>query len=178
MALEIMVKHTEFQDKVNHLRIYLTHSEVEHSNNNQAAEGKIGHMKNHLRQNIVSKKLPKRLWYYGLFHQDGILSRISHGKTGRTGIEEVTGQALDISKWLGFEFYDHVWWLDKNHPSTTDDNIVLGRWLKISHKIDINMCYWVLTVSVKLITQTIVNCVMYTDLIDPDTKQRIDKFDK
>ena len=46
---------------------------------------------------MVSKKVPKGPWGYVLVHQACILSRIAIGKTGRTGIDEVTGQAPDIS---------------------------------------------------------------------------------
>ena len=46
---------------------------------------------------MVPKKVPKRLCNYGLVYQAGILSRIAHGKTGRTIIEEVNRQTLEIS---------------------------------------------------------------------------------
>ena len=46
---------------------------------------------------MVSKKVPKRLWDYVLVNQAGILSRITFGKTGRTGVYEVTIQTPDIS---------------------------------------------------------------------------------
>ena len=82
LASEITGNHTEFQDKVKCLRIDLTHSEVERSNQNHVAEGKIGHQKKCFCQNMVSKKVPKRLCDYGLVHQDSILSRIACGKTG------------------------------------------------------------------------------------------------
>ena len=75
---------------------------------------------------MVSKKVSKQLWGYGLVYQAGILSRITRGKIEQTGNEEVTGHTPDISGWIEFYFNEHVWWLDKNHPSTTDDNIILG----------------------------------------------------
>ena len=83
----------------------------------------------------MSKKVPKRLSSYSLVHQAGISSMIACGKTGRTGIESVNVQTSEISEFMGFEFYDHVWWLDKKHPSTTDHNTIIGLWLEISHKI-------------------------------------------
>ena len=45
LALEILGKNMVVQAQVKRLRIYLTHLEVELSNQNQAAEGDIGHMK-------------------------------------------------------------------------------------------------------------------------------------
>ena len=98
LELEITGNHTEFQVQVNHLRIDLTHSEVEQFNQNHAAEGDIWHLKKHFRKKMVSKKVPMGLWDYGLVHKAGILSRISRGKMGWTGIEEVTGQMPEISE--------------------------------------------------------------------------------
>ena len=54
-------------------------------------------MKKNVWKNMVSNRVPKRLWGYGLVYQDSILNRISRGKTGQTGIEEITGQMPDIS---------------------------------------------------------------------------------
>ena len=75
---------------------------------------------------MVSKKVSKQLWGYGLVYQAEILSRITRGKIKQTGNEEVTGHTQDISEWIEFYFNEHMWCLDKNHPSTTDDNIILG----------------------------------------------------
>ena len=38
------------------------------------------------------------------------------------------------------------------------------------------MCYWVLTVSDKVVVGTPVQYVIFTDLIDPEIKRRIEKF--
>ena len=152
---EITGKHTEFQARLKRLRIYLTHSEVERSNNNHATGGDIGRLKKRFWQNMVSKKFPKNLWDYGLVHQDGILSCISRGKTVWTGIEKVTGKTPEISEWIDFEFYDRIWWLYNKHPLTTDDNIILGKWLGISHKIGSVICYWVLNVSGRFVAWNI-----------------------
>ena len=156
MALKIMGKHKVFQDQVNNLCIDLTHSEVEQYNQNHAAKGDIGHQKK-------SEKIPKHLWGYSIVHPSGILSSIAHDKTGYTGIEEVVGQTPEIYEWLDFDFYDCVLILDNKHTSTTDNIIILERWLGISHKIGSNMCYLLLTVSGKVITQTTVQHVIYTD---------------
>ena len=170
MAPEIMGKHTEFQAQVKRLYIDLTHSEVARYNQNHAAEGDTGHLKKHFCQNIVSKKVPNSLWCSGLFQQAGIVIRITHGKLGWAGIEEVTGQTPYISEWLEFDFCDHVWWLDNNHPSTTDNNIILGQWIRISHKIGIYIFYWVLTVTGKDVAWNTVHHVVCTELVDPDMK--------
>ena len=45
----------------------------------------------------MSKKVPQRIWNYGLVHQAGILNMIARGKTGLAGIDEVIGQTPGIS---------------------------------------------------------------------------------
>ena len=97
LAPEITVKHTEFQAQVNRLRIDLTHSKVKRYNHNHAAEGDIGYINKLFWKKMLCKKVHKRLWYCGLVHQDGILSRINCGKTRWSGVEEVTRRMLDIS---------------------------------------------------------------------------------
>ena len=60
-----------------------------------------------------------------------------------------------------------------------DDNIIhiiLGIWLRISHNIGSDMCYWVLTVSGKVIAWNMVQHVIHTELINPDMKQQIAIF--
>ena len=118
------------------------------------------------------------MWDYGLVHQAGVLNRIARGKSGRTGIEEITGQTPDISEWLDFDFYDRVWWLDTKKAATTDDNVTLGRWLGISHKIGSDMCYWILTVSGHVVSRTTVQHVSRDNLLDPVLKEKIKVFDE
>ena len=178
LAPELIGKNTEFQAQAKRLGIALTHSEAERSNQNHAAEREIGELKKRYKQKMIRKGAPKRTWDYGFVHQAGVLNRIARGVNGRTGLEEVTGDTPDISEWLDFDFYDRVWWLDQKKPSTTDENVILGRWLGISHKIGSDMCYWVLTVSGKVISRTSVQHVTRDELLDPEMIEIITKFDK
>ena len=86
----------------------------------------IGELKRQYRQKMIQKGAPKRVRDYGFFYHAGVLNQIARGRSGRTGIEEVTGTTPDISKWLDFDFYDRVWWLDKKKPSTMYNNVTLG----------------------------------------------------
>ena len=122
---------------------------------------------------MVSKKVPKRLWYYGLVHQDVILSSIYHEEIGRTGIEEVTGQTPDISELIDFDLYDSLWFIYKKQLLKTDDNIILGKWYGISQKIGSENCNRKLTVLEKVVARTTVQHVICTELIDTDMKCRI-----
>ena len=55
---------------------------------------------------------PKRVWNFGMVYESEILSRISQGNDGRTGMERITGDTVDISEWTDFEFYDLCWYWD------------------------------------------------------------------
>ena len=81
-------------------------SEQGHKNQNHAAEREIGTLAKRWRLRMTKKKVPKRLWDFGLVYESELLSRMARGSDRRTGYEEVTGQTPDISEWLDFEFYD------------------------------------------------------------------------
>ena len=85
----------------------------------------------------------------------------------------MTCQTLDISEWNDFDFYDCVWSINKNHPSKTDDNIILGKWYGISQKIGSENCYRKLTVLEKVVARTTVQHVICIEFIDTDMKCRI-----
>ena len=59
---------------------------------------------------MLKRKVPPRLWDYGLIYELNILNRIPRGQQQRTGIEMVTGEMPDISEWINFEFHDSVWY--------------------------------------------------------------------
>ena len=53
---------------------------------------------------------------------------MARGSDLRSGYKEMTGNTLDISEWLDFEFYDLVWWIDRpNKPNVTDELRQLAR---------------------------------------------------
>jgi hypothetical protein len=62
---------------------------------------------------MQKKNVYSRLWDYGLVYEGMLLTRMSCGNDGRSGYEQVTGETLDISEWLDFEFFDLVWWSDR-----------------------------------------------------------------
>ena len=97
---------------------------------------------------------------------------------GQTGIEEVTGQKPDILEFLDFDLYYYVWWIYKENFSTKHANIILGKWLGISHKIGSNMRHWVLMVLGKVVACTTLQHVIHTNLLDQDMKIQIDKIDE
>jgi hypothetical protein len=62
---------------------------------------------------MQKKNVYSWLWDYGLVYEGMLLTRMSCGNDGRSGYEQVTGETLDISEWLDFEFFDLVWWSDR-----------------------------------------------------------------
>jgi hypothetical protein len=103
------------------MRIMLHTSEQGRTNQNHAAEREISMLAKRWSLQMTKKKVPKRLWDFGLVYESKLLSWMAHGSDRRTGYEEVTGQTPDISEWLDFEFYDLVWRLDRPvKPNVTD----------------------------------------------------------
>ena len=101
---------------------------------------------------MQKKKVPKRLWDFGLVVESEILTQMDRGKDCRTGYEEVNCQTAEISEWLDFDFYDLLYWYDRSSkPVVSYDVRRLVIWLVISHRVGSNMCYWLITESGKLI---------------------------
>jgi hypothetical protein len=123
---------SEFMKTVCRLHIKLKQTEP-YSPWQNDAERKIGELKKRWRHRMLTKKVPRRLWDYGLVHEAEIMSRIARGPDGRTGIEQITGDTPDISEWLDFDFYDLIWYWDAPHLAMIDENPRLGRWLGVAH---------------------------------------------
>jgi hypothetical protein len=94
-AAEVVGPKTDFMKEVNRLKIRLRRSEAGRSNQNYAAEREIGELKKRWRNRMLNRKVPPRLWDYGLTYEANILNRIPRGREQRTGIEMVTGETLD-----------------------------------------------------------------------------------
>ena len=53
------------------------------------------------------RNIHKRVWDFGMVWEVDIYSRTA-GKDGRPALELLTGDMINIYKWLEFEFYDKV----------------------------------------------------------------------
>ena len=76
-------------------------------------------------------------------HVSEIMVRIASnaGKlNGRTPMEFVTGETVDISKYLDFDFYDRVWF--KQDAGVGENK--LGRWIGVAYCYGSLMNYCVL----------------------------------
>jgi hypothetical protein len=104
---------------------------------------------------------------------------MARGNNRRTGYEEVTGQTPDISEWLDFEFYDLVWWWHlPGKPNVTDNPRRLACWLGVSHHVGSDLCYWLVTDTGKLVSNSSIQQVTRDDYLQEDMKQQIDEFNK
>jgi hypothetical protein len=134
----------------------------------------IGEVKRKWKQRMVNRSVPNRLWDYGLVYESEIMSRTARGPEGRTGVERLTGDSVDISEWLDFEFYDLVWYW---HAPDTEENPQLGRWLGVSHRVGSAMCYWVINGNAQVLSRTTVQHVTYLEQQHDDLRKKIDRFD-
>jgi hypothetical protein len=136
-------------------------------------ERTIGELRRRWRSLKASKYVLVRLWDYGLIYEAVLMSRMSKGSDSRPGIEVLTGDTVDISEWLDFEFYDLVWYW---HLPGDDDNPRIGRWLGVAHRIGSDMCYWILTLSGHVIARTTVQHITEVEQLDPVVRQRVVEF--
>ena len=76
---------------------------------------------------MIKPRAPKSVWDFGMVYKSNIMSRISWGHGGRTGMERITENTVDIGEWTKFEFYDLCWYWDTPNDWETqslDDGLV------------------------------------------------------
>ena len=83
---------------------------------------------------MLKKRVPKRLWDFGLAcicEIDNVAVNSSRYANGRTPLDIITGCTLDITEYLDFGFYD--WVVFKQNAGV--DAPEFRRWLGVSHRI-------------------------------------------
>jgi hypothetical protein len=93
-------------------------------------------------------------------------------------MEEVTGKIPHISEYCDFDFYDLVWYFPGVHPSISQDNRALGRWVGVSHRIGSDMCYWIITSDGIPISESTVQHVTRDDMLEPEIMNQIEEFNE
>ena len=93
---------------------------------------------------------------------------------GRTPLEIITGDTLDISEFLDFGFFDWCWYSNAFWMAETK----LGRWLWVSHQVGSLMSYWLLTDKCKVISRTTVQKVTNLEMQEDVNKSRAQVFDQ
>ena len=123
------------------------------------------------------KRVPKRLWDYGLRWTCDMMQHTSteaRSANGRTPLEIITGDTPDITEFLDFGFYDWCWYSDAFGMAKTQ----LGRWLGVSHQVGSLMSYWLLTDKCKVTSRTMVQRVTNLEMQEDVNKSRTQAFDK
>jgi Reverse transcriptase (RNA-dependent DNA polymerase) len=126
---------------------------------------------------MVKKRVPRRLWDYGIVWVCEVMSLTANSNfalEGRTPLEQLTGETPDISEYLDFGFYDYVWYRDN---AGVGDN-KFGRWLGVSHRIGILMSFWILTEAGNVISRTTVQRVTNLELTTVEVRQRAKEYDE
>ena len=131
------------------------HTTEPNRHNQSKVEGVIRQLRKNWFRTMHRKRVPRRLWDYGLKWVSEVRVRTSSDATdlkGRTPLERVTRDTVDISEYLVFGFYDWCWY----HENAGLGPTKIGRWLGVAHRVGGLMSYWVLTVNSTVIARTTV----------------------
>jgi hypothetical protein len=145
--------------------------------NENPVEGSIREIKKRWYRIMMRRKVPKRLWDYGLVWicETGNLSvSSSRYANGRTAIEMITGDTPDISEYTDFGFYD---WIVYNNNAGLGTNH-FGRWLGVSHKVGQLMSYWIITIRGDVISCTTVQRLTNIEQMTDSCQKEMNEYDK
>ena len=81
-------------------------------------------------------------------------------------MEKLTGDTIDISEWLDFEFYDLVWFWDdrdnENKPS-----------IGCSHHVGSTLCFYILADKGEVISRTTVQFIPRDEFLKQEVEQSV-----
>jgi hypothetical protein len=126
-------KGAEFMKSCRRNNIRVTRTEPERPNQNPA-EGVIREVRRGWFRTMIRKRVPRKLWNYGICWTTQVMQRTSTqagGLRGACPLEEVTGETVDILEYLDFGFYDHLSFKENAGLGVTS----IGRWLGVSHRV-------------------------------------------
>ena len=151
------------------------HMSEPHRPQQNRAESVIREVKKRWFRQMTKRRVPKRLWDYGIVWVCEIMSLTANSAfalEGRTPMEQVTGETPDISEYLDFSFYDWVWY--KDNAGVGDNKC--GRWLGVSHRVGNLMSYWILTITGRVISRTTVQRITELEQATDDVKTRCKEY--
>ena len=167
---------TDFMRQVRYHQIQMHLAEKGRSKQNAKAEREIGILKQQWQCCMVEHDVPRRLLDCGLKYEAEILSSIPRGQHSRLGLKILTGNSVDISEWIDFQFYDLVWYHDQPKPDASEEPRKLGWRLGVAHHVGSDLCYWILTASGKVLARTTVQHVTALETSDEDIRTHVDTF--
>lgn len=144
--------------------------------NENPAEGGIRQLKLKWYRAMHRRKVPPRLWDYGLKWASEIGNLTvssSRYANGRTPLEVITGDTPDISEYLDFGFYDFV--VYRANAGLGPNS--LGRWLGVSHRVGKLLSYWILTEGGQVISCTTVQRLTNLEMQTMEWQARIREYE-
>ena len=168
-------KHTLFQDTIKRHDIKHHVSGPRRPNENPV-EGSIRDLKKKWYRLQAKKKVPNRLWDYGIDYiceTSNLTTNSSRYSNGRVPLEHITGETPDISEYIDFGFYD--WVSYRTNAGTGPPEI--GRWLGVSHRVGQLMSYWILTSGGHAISCSTVQRITNLEKQTDEIKARMSDFE-
>ena len=168
-------KRSTFMEQVwkHHIDYHVTEPE---QYNQSRVEGVIREIRKKWFRVMTKKYVPKRLWDYGLRWVVEIMQRMASDAGtlhGRTGLEKVTGETPEISKYIDFGFYDPCWYKENAGMGETK----MSWWLGVSQKTGSLMSFWVLMLSCRVVSRTSVQRITNLELREETNKRQMTAFD-
>lgn len=177
-APEMVGRRTPFFKRARKEGIDLTSIEPERPDENYG-ETLVKMVKIGTAQMMIKKKVPMRLWCYGMEYycdRHSITVPGMYRNKGRTGYELVFGLTPDISEYTIFQFYDYCFYWD-TPQSFPYEKKHLGRWLGIAHRVGQAMVFWVMNDNGKVIARSTVVPLEPGDYDVEDNQQRMNELD-
>ncbi len=85
-------------------------------------------------------------------------------------MEALTGDTIDISEWIEFDFYDLIICWDDRENDTKQS---IGRWLGPSHHIGSALCYYILTEKATFLSRTSVQHITKEEFETAEMRDRV-----
>ena len=167
-------KETRFQKTIREHEIK-SHQSGAYRPNENPAEGNIREIKKKWYRIQAKTNAPDRVWDYGISYvcETGNLTvNSSRYSNGRTPIECITGDTLDVSEYIDFGFYD---WISYRQNAGLGE-IEIWRWLGVSHRVGKLMSYWILPESGIVMSCTTVQRVTHLEKQTDEYKKRMNDF--
>jgi len=140
-----------------------------HSPWQNKCENTIGVLSKKVKARRARRRIPKCVWDFHIVWEAQIYSRTVH-RNHNTSLEALTGDTVDISEWIEFEFYDLVLYWDDRDNETRQS---IGRWLGPSHHIGSALCYYILTEKATVLSRTTVQHITEEEFNTSEMQERV-----
>jgi hypothetical protein len=139
------------------------------------AEGSGRNIKNKVKRTMRKTNTPVRLWDYCWEYEAGIQIRTASANPkydSLTPYDKIHHYTPNITEYLYFKWYDWVWYVNEQDPSTK----ILGRWLGPAQSVGQGNAYHILSFQAKVKTRSSVMALSASDLADVNVQRRMEDF--